>query len=189
MCLCLIEIFGDCLRDASYSHLGIIGHLLVNNQEWSPYGRKQTIAVLLWNVFSIWISKFRFLPYPYRILYFQLVYQHKNEGQHCALCSLQFREREGMSQWEPVLCLFQLLQELLSLRYIGFIHSKAVVSQAIWASSSVGYFWKKSVFLHFSLCQHLRWRGCSRNEIMLINRTWYKERKKKKKKSFVALQP
>lgn len=158
MCLCLIELFIECLRDAAYSYLRIIGRLLVSNQEWSPYGRKQTIAVLLWNVFSTWIPKLSLLPCPYQIPYLQLVYQQKNEGQHCTLCSLQFRGREGMSQWEPVLYQFQLLAEWLGLlaewlglRYIGFIHSKAVVSQAIRASSSVGYFWKKSVLLHLSL--------------------------------------
>lgn len=112
--------------------------------------------------------------------YFPLVYQQKNEGQRCASCSLLFRGREGMS-WEPVLCQFQLLAELLGLRYIRFIHSETVVSQAVWASSGVGYFWKKSVLLHLSFCQHVCQRGCTRNESMLINITWYKKKNKKKK--------
>lgn len=172
-CLCLVEVFSECLRDAACCHLGIIGHLLVSKKEGIPYGRKQIIAVLLSNVFSTWISKLRLLLCLYQILYFQLLYHQKNEGQCCTLCSLQLRERQGMSQWEPVLCQFQLLVELLSLRYTGFTHSKALLSTSNSSQFKHRLLRKEVCSLHLFPCQHLCQRGCTRNEITLIKMTWF----------------
>lgn len=161
-------------------------------------GNRQ-IAGLLWNMFSTWITKLSLLPCYYRVLYIRLVCQQRHEGQCCALYSIQCTERDGMSHGEPGLCQCQLLAELLGLRYVGFTESKVVILQAVWASSSAGYHWKKPILLHRSLHQHLSWRGCTRNEIMVINITWWKKKKRKKycfqlhqfldPVPFVALQP
>lgn len=43
-------------RDVPYFQLGIIGYLLVSNQEWSPFGKEQTRAVLLCtSVLKLWL--------------------------------------------------------------------------------------------------------------------------------------